>query len=427
MHRKWDAYRIYLIYEGWASLVMSMIFTAGMVYQITVAGLSPLQLVLVGTTLEVTAFLCEIPTGVVADVYSRRLSVIVGVVLMGLGFLLEGFIPLFVTILLAQVIWGLGWTFTSGATQAWLSDEIGEAAAGRAFLRASQVGQAASLGGILAGALLGSLRVNLPIVLGGGLLVTLGLFLALKMPENGFTPAPAAERNSWRNFTATFQTGLKLVRGRPALLNLLAIGFFFGLYSEGFDRLWTKHLLDSFSFPAWADLQPVAWVGLMNAVGIVLSVGFTEIVRRRIDTQNPRQIARFILWMTAGLILSMLGFARAPLFGAALLCFWAIYVIRGIVGPLYTAWMNQRLDSNVRATVLSMSSQVDAIGQIAGGPALGLVGSLVSIQAAISAGSLLLSPALIFLRRALNGGSTPADQAPAVQQAPAVEPAEPNP
>lgn len=426
MVRKLHAYRLFLIYEGWASFVLSMIFTVGMVYQITVAGLDPLQLVLVGTTLEVTAFLFEIPTGIVADVYSRRLSVIIGTVVMGLGFILEGSIPLFLTIVLAQVVWGLGWTFTSGATQAWLSDEIGEAAAGRAFLRASQVGQVASLGGILAGSVLGSLQVNLPIVLGGGLLVLLGLFLAAVMPETGFKPVPAAERDSWRSLFATFQSGLGLVRSRPALLNLLAIGFFFGLYSEGFDRLWTKHLLDRFTFPTWGDLQPVAWIGIINATGMILTTGATEIVRRRVDTDDPQQIARFMMTGTVFLILSLISFALVPAFGLALACFWSIYILRRVIAPLYTAWVNQRLDSRVRATVLSMSSQMDAIGQISGGPVLGLVGSLISVQAALTASGVLLSPAIAFLRRALNRPAA-GEVAPASPVDFSYKPVEPNP
>ncbi len=131
-----SAYWVFLIYEGAISFLLSMIFTASMIYQVTMVGLSPLQLVLVGTTLEAAVFLFEIPTGVVADMYSRRLSVIIGVVLIGVGFIIEGTCPLFIPILIAQVIWGLGITFTSGATQAWISDEIGEGLAGRAFLRA---------------------------------------------------------------------------------------------------------------------------------------------------------------------------------------------------------------------------------------------------------------------------------------------------
>lgn len=101
---KVEATKVYLFIEFSASAFFSMMFVTMSLYEATVAGLKPLQLVLVGTTLEVSAFLFEIPTGVVADVFSRRLSIIIGYVLMGVGFLVEGFFPAFLPILLAQVI-----------------------------------------------------------------------------------------------------------------------------------------------------------------------------------------------------------------------------------------------------------------------------------------------------------------------------------
>jgi DHA3 family tetracycline resistance protein-like MFS transporter len=67
--------------------------------------------------------------------------------------------------------------------------------------------------------------------------------------------------------------------------------------------------------------------------------------------------------------------------------------------PLYRAWINQRLDSDTRATVISMSGQVDAIGQITSGPVAALV-SLASVRAAITMASLLLAPALPLIARA---------------------------
>jgi DHA3 family tetracycline resistance protein-like MFS transporter len=85
--------------------------------------LNPFQLILVGTILEASCFIFEIPTGVVADMKSRRLSVIIGIAMMGAGFLLEGLVPLFLTLILSQVLWGMGYTFTSGADEAWIADE----------------------------------------------------------------------------------------------------------------------------------------------------------------------------------------------------------------------------------------------------------------------------------------------------------------
>src|SRR5205814_9538745 len=113
-----SAYRAYLILEGGIGFAFSLIVTVNLVWQAQAAALNPLELVLVGTVLEATALVSEVPTGIVADVYSRRLSIIIGVVLMGSGFLIEGMFPRFDAILLAQVVWGLGATFLSGATQA---------------------------------------------------------------------------------------------------------------------------------------------------------------------------------------------------------------------------------------------------------------------------------------------------------------------
>ena len=81
-----------------------------MVYYVKDVGLSPLQMVLVGTTLEVACFLFEVPTGIVADLYSRRLSIIIGFTLIGAGFLLQGLVPAFIAILAAQVLWGIGYS-----------------------------------------------------------------------------------------------------------------------------------------------------------------------------------------------------------------------------------------------------------------------------------------------------------------------------
>ena len=142
---------MYLFSEFTVALLFSMIFTVDAVYQVSMVGLNALQLVLVGTTLEISAFVFEIPTGVVADVFSRRLSIIIGMFIMGLGFVVEGSFPFFVPILLAQVLWGLGYTFTSGATEAWIADEVGEERSGQAFLRAGQIGTIGSLIGIVPG------------------------------------------------------------------------------------------------------------------------------------------------------------------------------------------------------------------------------------------------------------------------------------
>ncbi|HEX9012080.1 MAG TPA: MFS transporter, partial [Anaerolineaceae bacterium] len=256
--KKLNARAVYLIYSAASALFFAVITTLNLVYQAQVVNLNPLQLVLVGTLLESTIFLLEIPTGVVADVYSRRLSVIIGVCLMGVGFVIEGSIPRFWPVMLSQVLWGAGYTFTSGAAEAWISDEVGEENAGQVFVRGSQAALAGGIAGAAVSAALGSIRVNVPIITGGVCYLVLGLFLAVWMPERGFVPRARQNRpglaatieDSWKGMARTFLDGLRLVRGRRALLTILLAGLFFGLYSEGFDRLWTPHLLRDIGLPA---------------------------------------------------------------------------------------------------------------------------------------------------------------------------------
>ena len=403
--RKPGAYTVYLILSGANALFFAMITTVNLVYQITVAGLNPLQLILVGTTLEAVAFLCEVPTGVVADVYSRRLSVIIGFALTGAGFLLEGLVPTFAAILLSQVLWGIGYTFISGAREAWIADEIGEAAAGGAFLRGAQVGQFGGLLGIGISVALASVRLNLPIVLGGALFIGLAGFLLLVMPETGFAPTPREERNSWGAMSQTFVAGLRLVRGRPVLLTILGIGVFHGLWSEGFDRLSQYHLLNTIGLPGLGRLDPVVWFGLLSAAATLLGIGATEIARRRLDTTSHLAITRVLFCFDAAIVAGVVTFGLSRNFALAAGASLVVSVLRRTAIPIGTAWVNQSLDPKVRATVLSMNGQVDAFGQIAGGPLVGAVGNLFSVRAALVTTGLILSPVLLLYARVAGQGA----------------------
>lgn len=401
--KKLNATTVYLIYNSSTSLFFAIVFTVNLIYQATIVNLNPLELVLVGTVLETAIFLFEVPTGVVADVYSRRLSIIIGVFLIGAGFILEGSFPYFGTVLACQILWGIGYTFTSGATAAWISDEVGEEVAGRAFLRGSQAGLAGGLLGTVISVVIGSIRVNIPIIVGGALFLVLGIFLIAAMPEHGFTPklrpparlAESSVFEDWQGLLQTLRNGVKLVRSSRGLVMILLIGLFFGLYSEGYDRLWTPHLLRDFVIPSWYGWKPVVWFGLINIVGMLLGIGGTELARRGVNPDNHRISLRFLLADSAFLVAGLAVFALTQSFFLGLAAIWTISLTRTLQGPYFTAWVNRQLTSEVRATVLSMTNQVDSLGQILVGPLIGVIGNSVSIQAALIGSTVLLSPVLV--------------------------------
>lgn len=394
-----SASKVYLFIEFTVSAFFSMMFVAMSLYEVTVAGLTPLQLVLVGTTLEISVFLFEIPTGVVADVFSRKLSIIIGYVVMGIGFLMEGLFPFFLPILFAQIIWGLGYTFTSGATQAWISDEIGEEKANSLFLRATQVSLIASLLGMALALFIGSNKLAVPILVGAVGVLLMGMILIFIMPETGFHPTPKEERNTWGHMLHTFNEGLKAIKIRPRLITILGVGFFYGLYSEGFDRLWVKHLLDNFDIPIIFGNNQIVFFVVLRIASAILTIFVVQYIEKKVDSSSSLAIGRAMLIVTGVIAIAMIGFAFSPLLSITLCLYLLIDTLRDARSPLHTAWVNQKLSSQTRATIHSMSGQVDAIGQIAGGSS-GLVAKYASVVVAIAASGFMLTPATMLISRA---------------------------
>ncbi len=337
-------YPLYLFVSGAFALCFMLYATIASVYRIQTVGLNPLQLVLVGTVLELAVLIFEVPAGVLADTYSRRLSVIVGFFLSGAGFMLEGSIPIFVAVLIAQVIWGTGYTFISGALQAWIADEVGEGDLGRIYLRGEQADYLGSLVGVLASALLATIALRAPLLLGGALTVALGATLVFLMRERNFRPAPREGRSSWIRMSATARGGVRLVRGRPVLWMLLLIAAFSGMSSEGLDRLWEAHLIKDLGLPTLGGLDPVVWFGVINAGTLVLGYLAAEVLGRRIDVSNAAVAARLLFVLDALNVAGVLAFALAGSFAFALATFWLASLVRRLGEPFYLTWLNQGLD-----------------------------------------------------------------------------------
>ena len=98
-------------------------YLAAIVWWTVDLGYGPLQLVLLGTVLEVTALVTEVPTGMVADRVSRKWSVVSSYAMMSTAMMLSAATRDYGVMLAAQALFGLGWTFRSGADVAWLTDE----------------------------------------------------------------------------------------------------------------------------------------------------------------------------------------------------------------------------------------------------------------------------------------------------------------
>jgi DHA3 family tetracycline resistance protein-like MFS transporter len=390
-----------------------MMASVAITFQAIEANLSPLQLVLVGTVLEATIFFCEVPTGVVADVFSRRLSVIIGFVIIGVGVMLSGASAAFFPILLGSIVWGLGFTFISGARQAWIADEVGVQEAGRVYLRAAQFELFARVAAILIAVVIATQDLNLPILIAGALYIVLALVLLVVMPEHSFQRSTATDR-PWTSMAGTFRAGRGALLASPLLMTLFGIALFYGMSSEGFDRLWEAHFLRDIGFPQsptrWEfaglalDFEPVVWFGAIRIGVTVISIGATEVANRRIDLNNERDVSRMLFLINIAQLLSVLLLAFAVNFWVGVAAFSTAVALSRVYDPLYLAWVNQHIKSDVRATVLSMKSQADSLGQIAGGPPIGLVASLATIRAALAVTAMALVPALLLYLRAFRLG-----------------------
>ncbi|MEV6302842.1 MFS transporter [Actinoplanes sp. NPDC051861] len=381
-----DQSRVYYVLVAANHGFFAVAFTLLLVYQVSVAGLSAFQLVVVGTVLEITCFLGEVPTGLVADVWSRRLSVLIGFVLIGLSLILQGSLATFWWILAAQVVWGLGYTFTSGAVEAWIFDEAGP----DVFLRGQRVALVASiLGTCLAGAL-GAASLRLPMLVAGAGYLILVAVLLLIMREHNFVPGH--DRGSFTAMRRVFVAGVVQARRHPVVRSFLLISLLAGLSSEAFDRLWTAHVLASFTLP----VSPAVFFAAFAVAGQLLALLANIAVSRAARSPHPSAL---LALLTLAQVVGMAGLAVLQNLWLALGSVLVRDASRALSEPLQAAWLNRNVDSASRATVLSVNNQFDAIGQIVGGPPLGALAGRTSIRVALLASAGLLAPVAVLFSR----------------------------
>lgn len=397
------ASRIYYLMSGGAALADAIAVTMYLVYLVESVQLNPLQLVLLGTVFEIAIILTEVPTGMVADSYGRRLSVIIGYVVSGVGFALTGLFQDFTIILAAQAVIGVGFTFISGAREAWLTDEVGELTASRAFHRATQVEQLMGMVGIIISVILATMRLDLPLIVGGVVYALIGFGLVFLMTEAGFKPLPATEKTSWGKMRQTFVHGMTIVRLSSALIVIVILNLIDGLYSEGYDRLWTPYMLEAFSLPRIGTLEPLAWFGVIQFVGAILTIVASEGVQRFIKARPDFSPTRLALIIYGLVFVGLIGLVLAPIFALAIASIWLVTMARAVAHPVLLTWTNRYTQPESRATVFSMISQIQSFGEAAGGPVVGYVGNRFSIRSALVTSTAILSVGLALLIRYLIG------------------------
>lgn len=395
MVNKLSAYKTYLLFSAITAMCFSLVTTVMIVYHIEIVHLNPLQLILVGTTLELACFIFEIPTGIVADVYSRKLSIVIGGVLTGVGFILEGSISSFIFVLVAQIVWGLGSTFISGSLEAWIAEEEKNKDLDEIYIKGAQAGQIGAFIGIVLSTVIANFSVRLPIIVSGVLFIILALFLWLYMPENNFKPSVPGDLNTFKKMVYTFKSGLKFVKSKSIIMILLAVTLFYGLSSEGYDRLSNAHFLQDTTLPKLGNLSSVTWFGIFGILGMILSFIVMHFMAKNLKNEDNRKNGKLLLCINILYISSMLIFALTRNFSLMLIAYLATNTFRIINEPIFSAWLNGHIDDNSRATVLSINGQMNSLGQILGGPIIGIIATNISVSIGIVCTSLLVAPVLV--------------------------------
>jgi MFS family permease len=400
------------------------------------AGLSFFEVFVANAAFSAGMVVFEVPTGVVADTLGRRVSFLLSVLVLaattllyvGLAQVEAGVVP-FAAV---SVFMGLGFTFYSGAMEAWLVDAL--AATGytglldRAFARGQQVTGAAMLVGTVGGGLLGQVDLALPYVVRTGLLLAVFAIAYVVMHDRGFTPrrvtASAFPGEVARNARAGVQYGWAQ---RPLRLLMLV-----GVVQGGF-LMWAFYA----SQPYLLELlgSDAIWVAGLVAAGVAMS---TIAGNQLVNVLSSHCTLRTTLLLGAASVQvgTAIVVGLAGSFWVAVASFLLMNAAFGVMSPVRQAYFHQLVPSQQRATVVSFDSMLSNVGGTGGQVGLGALGEARSVGAAFVVGGVATAAALPLLARVrriggpadrIAGGRAGTDAACAGQGLPAVSTVEAQP
>jgi DHA3 family tetracycline resistance protein-like MFS transporter len=407
-------YHLYLGLECGMSFLLGITYATVTVYWVTAGRLNPLQLLLLGTSLELSYFVFQLPTGVLADLLSRRLCVLTGLFIVGAAQVMASLSASFGNLIASWAVLGLGAALNNGAQDAWIADElsteVGDDRMTGIYLRATQLGLIATVAGSLLSGVIALAGLEMPLRIGGALICLLAVAAAFVMPERHFRPAGALAglgsgvagivRQAGGALAEQTRSTHRAVLAVPGLLLLFGMTLFVGMWSESFDRLWGAFLLRDIRFPQIGGLHPAMWFSLFASAAAVLALGATEVAKRRTKRLGPDSVVGVLLAVTLAIGAAVIGMATAHAFAVVVVMYLVVEVLRPVLYPLVSGWMVGRIEPSVRATALSARDMFDSAGQIAGGPVVGAIGTLASLRIALLAGAAALVPAAGFIAAA---------------------------
>jgi MFS family permease len=408
--------RIYLTLTLGNTLAASFIWGINTLFLLD-AGLSNLEAFAANAFFTAGMVLFEIPTGVVADGWGRRASFLLGTVTLAastyLYYLLWQLSAPFWAWAAVSVLLGLGFTFFSGAVEAWLVDALHysgyDGALEAVFGRAQMVTGVAMLVGSTAGGVIAqATNLGVPFLLRVGVLLAMfGLAFAL-MRDVGFTPerSPHPLQATRTVLTASIDNGLK---NPPVRYVMLAAPFSAGV------GIYVFYALQPFLLELYGDPHAYSIAGL--AAGIV--AGAQVVGGWLAPAVRSLVHKRTTVLITAGgasaLILVALGFTRVFWVALVLLVLWGLVSAAGT--PVRQAYLNDMIASKQRATVLSFDSLMGSSGGIVVQPLMGRAADVYGYPLSLAMSGVIELFALPFLLASRRRRS-PADTATAASETP---------
>ena len=386
------------------------------------AGLSNLEAFTANAFFTAGMMLFEIPTGIVADTWGRRTSYLLGTLTLAgstfLYYILWVAEAPFWEWAVVSMLLGLGFTFFSGAVEAWLVDALHfagyDGGLESVLGRGQMIGGIAMLGGSVAGGVIAqATSLGVPFLLRVAVLLVMFVVAWRLMHDLGFEPAPS--ENPLKATKAVFDASLEYgLKNRPVRWMMLAAPFTAGV------GIYTFYALQPYLLELYGDPNAYSVAGLAAAIvaGSQILGGWAAPRIRRLFAKRTTSLILGALASAA--ILGLLALVGSFWIALALLVVWGLVFAADL--PIRQAYLNDMIPSQQRATVLSFDSLMGSSGGVVIQPVLGKTADATSYGTSFAFGALFQLLAVPFLFRSRREGPA-ADQA--LSLAEPTEPTEP--